>query len=70
MAARERGNAECMADLGTESSQRLHSLEASVEAAMLSQQQRYTQLCNLLEEVQRHKEAATTELQVVVCLFV
>ena len=64
MAAREAGNAACVADLGQDARQRLTALEASVEAAVLSQRQRFEHLCALLAEVQRQKEAATTELLV------
>ena len=53
-----------MAELGEASQQRLSALETSVEAAVLSQRQRFEHFCSLLGDLQKHKEAATAELQV------
>ena len=63
-AARESSNAGCVGELSSNVQRGLAALEASVEAAVLSQQQRHDHMCTLLGELQQHKDAATAELQV------
>lgn len=64
MAERERGNAGCVADLGADAQLRLTALEASVEAAMASQQQQHTHLQGLCGNLAQLADGAASELQV------